>query len=405
MEETIKTDIVKILAVDDRSQNLLVLEQYLKEPGIDVIRANSGNEALGLILEDPYALILMDVQMPDMDGFETAELIRQNSETSEIPIIFITAISKEEQHVFKGYQSGAVDYLFKPFDPVVLKSKVDVFVRLYRQKRELETLNAHLETRVEKRTQELQHEKIKAEQANLAKSRFLSNMSHELMTPLHHIINYAGFGINATKEKGDEKKNQHFDKILESGNRLQYLMQNLLDLSRLQAGTMKFFVTKNNLENIISTVLITLTPMITEKGVVVHMEESQSPPLVMGDTEKLSVLFSHILRNAIQYSDAGEKITVRFSEQTITSPGAPDLPAVQVSFIDRGIGIPEDELEMVFDRFSESSSTECNSGGKGLGLAICHEIARRHNGNIWAENAEQGTIIHIQLPAHDRELD
>lgn len=388
---------IKILAVDDKPENLLSLKRYLTDPDIEIVCAGSGNEALGLILEERFALILLDVQMPDMDGFETAELIRENNDSREIPIIFVTAISKEEQHVFKGYQSGAVDYLFKPFNPEILKSKVDVFVKLHRQTIELEYMNTHLETLVEERTQELQKEKTKAEQANVSKSRFLSNMSHEIMTPLHHVIHYSHSGKRATSEDEDHKLNKQFSRILESGKRLQYLTQNLIDLSQLQAGSVKFFFSETNLDCLVSNVLITLTPVITGKPVVVNQEKPSFSPTVLGDAEKLSVLFAHVIRNAIQYSEPGETIRIVYSkvEANVSSI---KTSYTKVSIIDEGVGIPENELEMVFDAFSESSSTARNSGGKGLGLAICLEIVKAHNGKIWAENREKGTAFHILLP-------
>jgi len=138
-------DKTSILLVDDRPENLLALETILKRPGLNLIKASSGNEALGLVLDYDFALVLLDVQMPEMDGFETAELIRGNEETRHIPIIFVTAISKEQKHVFKGYEAGAVDYLFKPLDPDILQGKVNIFLELYQQKRALKEATRGLE--------------------------------------------------------------------------------------------------------------------------------------------------------------------------------------------------------------------------------------------------------------------
>ena len=132
-----KQEMANILLVDDRPENLLALETILKRPGLNLLKASSGNEALGMVLDHDFALILLDVQMPEMDGFETAELMRGNDETRHIPIIFVTAINKEQKHVFKGYEAGAVDYLFKPLDPDILQGKVNIFLDLYQQKRGL----------------------------------------------------------------------------------------------------------------------------------------------------------------------------------------------------------------------------------------------------------------------------
>ena len=141
-------DKTSILLVDDRPENLLALETILKRPGLNLIKASSGNEALGMVLDYDFALVLLDVQMPEMDGFETAELIRGNEETRHIPIIFVTAISKEQKHVFKGYEAGAVDYLFKPLDPDILQGKVNIFLELYQQKRALKEATRDLEETV-----------------------------------------------------------------------------------------------------------------------------------------------------------------------------------------------------------------------------------------------------------------
>ncbi len=402
MNEDTNIETINILAVDDKPQNLLVLEKYLMEPGINIIKAGSGNQALGLVLENTFALILMDVQMPDMDGFETAELIRQNADTSEVPIIFVTAISKEEQHVFKGYQSGAVDYLFKPLDPVILKSKVDVFIRLYKQKSLLEDHNKTLESQVAKRTIELQQAKEKAEEANQAKSRFLSNMTHELMTPLHHIISFASFGVKGSPDDERSKLQSHFSKILVSSERLRLLSQNLLDLSLMQSGSMTFQKSQCDLEHLVNTVMINLSTLIEDKSMKVTVKKPTTSTVVEGDSEKLSTLFRHVITNAIQYSEPGQPIDIAFDEVLDTASEEAG-PAVLVSVSDHGVGIPEDELEEIFDKFAESSSTRNNSGGTGLGLAICSEIAKAHGGKIWAKSSETGSIINIQLPLREME--
>ena len=148
LEKMDNTEKTNILLIDDRPENLLALETILKRPGLNLMKALSGNEALGMLLDYDFALVLLDVQMPEMDGFETAELMRGNEETRHIPIIFVTAISKEQKHVFKGYEAGAVDYLFKPLDPDILQGKVNIFLELYQQKRALKEMTRNLEQTV-----------------------------------------------------------------------------------------------------------------------------------------------------------------------------------------------------------------------------------------------------------------
>ena len=191
-----------ILIVDDREENLLALEGWLENPDLKIVRATSGNEALGLTLEEDFALVLLDVQMPEMDGFETAELMRLSEKTKNIPIIFVTAINKEQEHVFKGYSAGAVDYLSKPLNPDILRAKVQVFLQLYRQKRLLEDTSGKLKLalvelreinlRLEEATARANLMATRAEIANAAKSEFLANMSHEIRTPMNGVIGMTG---------------------------------------------------------------------------------------------------------------------------------------------------------------------------------------------------------------------
>ena len=390
-------EIVNILAVDDRPENLLVLEQYLSSDKVNIIKAVSGNQALGLILEHPFALILMDVQMPDMNGFETADLIRQSKKTREIPIIFVTAISKEDKFVYKGYQSGAIDYLTKPFDPDILQSKVKVFIELFEQRQHLIKLNVKLEKRVESRTHELRIAKEKAEEANIAKSRFLSNMSHELMTPLHCVLSYANIGLKSAQKTEHSKHEKYFDKTVKCGNRLQILLDDLLDLSRLQAGEADYTFTKNNIRHLILTVCNNLKNSFEEKSTIINVEASTLDMGILCDTEHMTQVFHHLIFNAIQYSEIGETIEITFCSGDIKKNGT-TTDALEILVADNGIGIPEAELEEIFDFFKESSITESTAGGKGIGLPIAREIVQAHHGKIWAKSNQPGSVFHILLP-------
>ena len=210
---------VNILIVDDRKENLLALEALLENPEITIIKAESGNQALGLMLEFNFALVLLDVQMPEMDGFEVAELMRGKEKTRNIPIIFVTAINKEEKYVFKGYEMGGVDYLFKPINPHVLKSKVSVFLELYRKRLELEKMvNEKSEYILElhqlnKRIQEQQKELLEKEKLQSILEMAVT-ISHEFSQPLSVIIGYTDMLLN-TMEKEDPMYNK-LRKILDN---------------------------------------------------------------------------------------------------------------------------------------------------------------------------------------------
>ncbi|MBU3915027.1 hybrid sensor histidine kinase/response regulator [bacterium] len=391
------SDTIYILIVDDVPQNLLVLEKYLHSPDITIIKAASGNQALGHVLEYDFALILMDVQMPEMDGFETAELIRQNDSSKHIPIIFITAISKDQKHIFKGYKSGAVDYIFKPFDPDILQSKVSVFIKLHQQKIELENVNQSLELRVKERTSELHFAKEKAEQANVAKSRFLSNISHELLTPLHQIVSYSSFGINSSQQEEFKKQLKYFTTIKDCSHKLQSLLQDLLDLSQFQSGNVSYAMRESCMESIINGVVGCMSTLIRDNSITVTVEKLTTKTTIWADHEKMTNLLLKLISNAIKFSAHNGTIAFSLSESEIISEEK-NIPALLISIQDQGIGIPGDELITIFDSFSESSFTATQAGGKGLGLAICREIVNAHHGKIWAENVEKGALFKILLP-------
>ncbi|MBF0117549.1 MAG: diguanylate cyclase [Desulfobacterales bacterium] len=219
-----------VLLVDDKQENLLVLESLLEGPWVNIFKAKSGNEALGLMLEHEFALVLLDVQMPDMDGFETAELMRKSAKTKHIPIIFVTAISKEEQNVFKGYESGAVDYLFKPVNPYILKSKVNVFLELNKQKMSLKKLNTDLKKTVEEL--KIANKKIIEQQKSVIEEERLKVLlqmagatAHELNQPLMGLL--TTIYLLKTDKDEPQKFAEHIEKIEESGIRISEIVKNI----------------------------------------------------------------------------------------------------------------------------------------------------------------------------------
>ncbi len=220
MQQTIDQN---ILIVDDKPENLLALEKLLQRSGLNIITAKSGNDALSLILEHDFALVLLDVQMPDMDGFETAELMRGNEETRHIPIIFVTAISKDHKHVFKGYESGAVDYLFKPLDPYILQGKVNVFLELHRQSAALKAANENLK---------LANQKILEQQKSVIEKERLKVLlqmagatAHELNQPLMALLGY--LELMALTEGDRDNENRFLSKIKQAGERIAEIVRKI----------------------------------------------------------------------------------------------------------------------------------------------------------------------------------
>ncbi|MBD2101478.1 response regulator [Leptolyngbya sp. FACHB-261] len=526
-----------VLLVDDRSENLLALEATLESLGQNLIRANSGEEALKWLLKEEFAVILLDVQMPGLDGFETAALIKEREKSRSIPIIFLTAISKEDQYVFRGYSVGAVDYVFKPFEPNILRSKVAVFVDLYQknqqirvqaeilrqlEKREREREVAELKrvsrdryrnlaeaipqivwtarpdgrleyhnqrwvdytglnleqskgwgwervmhpddlplhrerwqhslqtgqpceiegrlkqgntgiyrwhliralperdqngkilawlgtcTDIEEQRQatetlkrqnqelELQRQQIYAQnlklrEATQLKSQFLASMSHELRTPLNAII---GFSDLLLRQRYDTLSAQQVDmlqRILNNGRHLLTLINDVLDISKIEAGRLELRLEEVNLAELVAATTHELRSLADQKSLVLQVHCELRNPRIFNDSARLRQVVINLLSNAIKFTEVGS-VRIEVSEM-----GENQLCLLVK---DTGIGISPDNLDHIFEAFRQvDQSSTRKHGGTGLGLAISQRLVQMMGGTIRVESQlDRGSTFRVELP-------
>ncbi len=355
----------KILIVDDKRENLVALEVVLKGLDVEFVRALSGNEALGQTLKHEFALGIFDVQMPEMDGFETLEIIHDDVDISYFPVIFVSAIYKEDQYVLKGIETGAVDFISKPIIPAILQGKVRVFLDLYKQKKLLESTN-----------KELIVAKEKAEKKDLLKSLFLATMSHEIRTPMNGIIGVAEL-LKQTPLTSDQIDLVNIMSI--SGNNLLLIINDILDISKIEAGQIKLEPTRFDLHLVASEIITLLGLKAEENNNKLLLEiDKNVPKFFIGDPVRIKQILINLANNAVKFTKNG---TVRVIISYLSTEGKNDKVGFKV--IDDGIGIPKNEIDKLFKVFSQiDQTTQREFGGTGLGLAISKSLVEMMDGEI-----------------------
>jgi signal transduction histidine kinase len=415
---------VDILLVDDHEENLLALEATLTDPSYTLVRASSGRAALKQVLARDFALILLDVAMPDLDGYETAELIRGRQRSRETPIIFLTANYRSDSHVFRGYSVGAVDYLFKPFSAEILRSKVSVFVELYQKREALKRqtaalLHAHeeLEERVRARTRELalaneslsaeveerkriegerltllereRDARAQAESVNRLKDEFLATLSHELRTPLNAILGWSHLLISG---KTDHSMIERAIGVIRNNAMAQsQLVEDILDVSRIIGGKLRLKTGPVPLREVIEAAMDSISPAAQAKAITITQQLDEIDPIA-GDSDRLQQVVWNLLSNAVKFTPREGRVTIRLVRR--------DNDAV-LSVTDTGIGIAADFLPHVFDRFSQADgSATRRHGGLGLGMAIVRHLVELHGGTVHAASGgeNQGATFTLTLP-------
>ncbi len=489
---------IRVLAVDDEPINLKVIENNLMNVGVHVDLAFSGEEALDKLKTSFYDVVLMDVMMPKLNGFEATRQIRKQYSKEELPVLFLTAKNQADD-LMTGYSVEANDYLSKPIVKDELLTRIGFHIKLSRsisdlmlaeqkyrsifenavegiflvslegklisanpaflstlgydsiedfekqvidfdkqffvdpeqringlkelldgnniEQHEIQcyrkddtvidlSFNAHavrdenknilyVEGMFEDITQKKQAVKLKtakeaAELANRIKSEFLANMSHELRTPMQGILGFAKLGISKLERISKEKLLLYLKEIVKSGTSLLNLLDELLDLSKLESGKAQFKFEKHDLSELTNNVILELSSLSRNKGIIVDFQKPGFPDDLVIDAYKINQVIRNLLSNAIKFTAEQGFIKIDIEERH---------NQIMFSMYDDGLGIPESELEAIFDKFAQSSKTKNGAGGTGLGLAISKEIILAHQGEIWAENnPEGGAIMRFTIP-------
>jgi signal transduction histidine kinase len=395
---------INILIVDDEPKNLTVLETVLSDPGYRLIRAESADQALLALVVEEFALLILDIRMPGMTGLELAGMVKERKKTARVPIIFLTAYYNEDQHVLTGYETGAVDYLHKPVNPVILRSKVAVFAELHRKSRELETangsllaevadrrraeeqlreLNETLECRVAERTEALRI-------ADRRKDEFLALLAHELrnpLAPLRHgldVIMLAGHDPSVTEETCRVMEDQL--------HHLVRLVDDLIDVSRISRGKLELRKEPLDLATVVKGAVKSCEPLIKEQNAQLTVTLPEEPVSIEADKIRLAQVLCNLLINAVKYSD-------RESSIWLTVEREKDEAVICVR--DKGWGISPPMLSKVFEMFVQGDrSLEKAKGGLGVGLSIVKQIVEMHEGHVHAksEGLGKGSEFVIRLP-------
>lgn len=372
----------KCLIVDDLHENIVALRSLLKDENVEVISAQSGLAALNLLLENDFALALIDVHMPDMDGFELAEIMRSTEKTRGIPLIFVTAASADAQRVFQGYEKGAVDFLQKPLSPQIVISKVKIFLELYNQKYLLQ-----------QKLRKIEETEAYLQKALKSRDEFLSICSHELKTPLTSLKMQIQITNRIREKKGDsvafsqenmEKFIGHADRSVE---RIIHLVNDMLDISRVATGRLSLKLEKVDLGLLVADISERLKAMLELAGCELRIETTKN---VVGlwDKFRIEQVITNLLTNAAKYAP----------EKPVLISVMKDGPYAVFRIKDNGPGIPEDAQKRIFERFERAIDHSAISG-LGLGLYISKEIVELHHGTISVESGPgEGSTFSVRLP-------
>jgi signal transduction histidine kinase len=374
-------DPVSFLLVDDLEENLLSLEALLRRDGLSILKARSGDEALELLLTRDVALAFIDVQMPGLDGFQLAELLRGNERTRHIPIIFVTAGNADRRRRFRGYEAGAVDFIYKPIEPDILRSKAEVFFELYRQRQQIAAQRDELK---------LQAAALKA--ADHRKDEFLATLAHELRNPLAALSQ--GLDVLRRQPDGDDAANIRniMDRQLVH---LVRLIEDLLDVSRFTQGKIVLRNEKVQVADVVRAAVEASEPLIHSAGHSFTVEIPPHPIWLDGDVTRLGQVIGNLLNNAAKYTVERGQIRLAVRDEDTE---------VVITVSDNGIGIAPEKQAEVFQLFAQvDSGSDRARGGLGIGLALVKQLVAMHGGSVEAESegVGKGSAFTVRIPRAD----
>jgi signal transduction histidine kinase len=389
-------DRLNILMVDDQPSKLLTYEAVLASLGENLIRANSAREALDTLLKVDIDIILLDVSMPDMDGFALASLIREHPRYQRTAIIFVSAVHMTEFDHIKGYEAGGLDYVSVPIVPEILRAKVAVFAELYRKTRQLQRLNEELEMRVRERTADLDRRAVELHQLNgelrhrnQELDAFGYVVSHDLKAPLRGINSYAQILLEENGAVLGEESAQMLGRLVTISGRMASMLDSLLHYARL--GRAELVLTTTDMHVAVEEAVELLAIDLRERGVEVRIPRRL--PSVQAHAVHVGEIFTNLIANATKYNDKDQR-WIEISHLEPAQPGEPVVFCVR----DNGIGIEPGDREKVFELFHRLHSEEAYGGGVGAGLTIVKRIIDRHGGRIWVESRPgEGAAFYFTL--------
>ena len=402
----------KILLVDDREDNILSLEAILEPDGYELVKAQSGHQALKILLKEfDFALILMDVKMPGLNGFETAALIYDREKLRHIPVIFITATNSGDENIYKGYKAGAVDFIHKPLNPDLLRAKVEVFVELYRknnrlrvQERKLVAINKSLQNEIkEKNASEekvkelnsmLMNNITKLEATNKDLDNFAFMASHDMQEPLRKIRMFANFLSEGYIHLLDEQGKTFISRILVSTERMQQLINDLLSFSKVSKAEDSFVIT--DLTELVKEVSVELRDNLEERKGQLIIDTLPSIPV---NPNLIRSLFYNLIHNSIKYSKKEVPPIIKvYEQQKQLEDKVNGAESYRIVIEDNGIGFEQKYAEQIFDIFKRLH-IRSEFEGTGIGLALCKKIVEKHHGSISAEGKPaEGSQFIVSFP-------